>query len=191
VVRPLNELDNPWQTTGSRPIYDNPWIAVREDSVINPGGGRGIYGIVEFKGLAIGIIPVDEQRHTWLVGQYRYAIDKYSWELPMGGSPLANDPLDGARRELAEETGLSAGTWRHLMKVHTSNSVTNETGHVYLATDLQQGSAMPDETEKLAIRRLPLEQAFDMAADGSITDCITLAGLLRLQTDILCKRIEL
>ena len=187
----MSKQDNPWRTLGTSPVYDNPWISVREDDVINPGGGRGIYGVVEFKGLAIGIIPVDSQRYTWLVGQYRYAIDEYSWEIPMGGSPLDDDPLDGAKRELREETGLVARHWQHLMKVHTSNSVTNESGHVFLATGLSAGKATPDETEDLAIRRLPLDEAFEMAANGSITDCITLAALLRLQNDILMNRYDL
>ena len=187
----MSNCDNPWRTTGSRAIYDNPWIAVREDAIINPAGNPGIYGIVEFKGLAIGIIPIDEHRHTWLVGQYRYAIDEYSWEIPMGGSALKDDPLDGAKRELKEETGLEARHWQHLMKVHTSNSVTNETGHVFVATDLTQGEPQPDDTEQLVTRRLPLEEAFEMASNGSITDCVTLAGLLRLQNDILTERCNL
>lgn len=187
----MSNRDNPWRTTATRAIYDNPWIAVREDAIINPAGNPGIYGIVEFKGLAIGIIPIDEHGHTWLVGQYRYAINEYSWEIPMGGSPLQDDPLDGAKRELKEETGLVAQQWRHLMKVHTSNSVTNETGHVFVATDLTLGEPAPDDTEQLATRRLPLTEAFEMAGNGSITDCVTLAGLLRLQNDILTGRCDL
>jgi len=185
------DMKNPWQLKSSRPIYNNPWISVREDAVINPSGGDGIYGVVEFKNLAIGIIPIDSDNHTWLVGQYRYSTEQYSWEIPMGGSPLADDPLQGAIRELAEETGLIASEWQHLMKLHTSNSVCDETGHVYIATGLQQGEAAPDETEQLTLRRVPLETAFDMALGGEITDCITLAGLLRLRCGLLSGDINL
>lgn len=187
----MNSQRNPWQTRHSKVVYQNPWICVREDQVINPAGNNGLYGVVDFQALAIGIIPIDADGQTWLVGQYRYAIDEYSWEIPMGGSPLADDPLDGAKRELREETGLSAQNWQHLMKVHTSNSICNETGHIYIATDLTPGQSTPDDTEQLAIRQLPLTEAFELARNGSITDCITQAGLMRLQADILAGRIVL
>jgi len=172
--------NNPWQTISTKEIYDNPWITVRENKVINPSGGDGIYGVVHFKNLAIGIIPVDDEQHTWLVGQYRYALKEYSWEIPMGGSPHANGPLDGAKRELKEETGLTATNWQTLMKVHPSNSVTDEAGFVYLATGLTQGSTEHEETEDLIIKRLPLQQAITMAMTDEITDCISAAALLRL-----------
>lgn len=171
---------NPWQTKASEQVYDNQWITVREDKVINPSGGNGIYGVVHFKNLAIGIVPVDSERHTWLVGQYRYALEEYSWEIPMGGSPHADDPLDGARRELKEETGLTAGNWQTLMKVHPSNSVTDETGFIYLATDLTEGLTEHEDTEDLLIERVPVEQAISMTLNGEITDCMSVAALLRL-----------
>lgn len=171
---------NPWQTVSTEEIYSNPWIAVREDKVINPSGGAGIYGVVHFKNLAIGIIPIDKDRHTWLVGQYRYALEEYSWEIPMGGSPHTDTPLDGAKRELREETGLTAANWQQLMKLHPSNSVTDESGYIYLATDLTQGEMQHEETEDLIIKRLPLQQAIDMVVNNEITDCISIAALLRL-----------
>jgi len=175
------DTSNPWKTLATKDIYDNQWISVREDTVLNPAGGDGIYGVVHFKNLAIGILPVDAQHNTWLVGQYRYALEEYSWEIPMGGSPLSDDPIDGARRELKEETGLTAGTWHNLMKVHPSNSVSDECGYIYLATDLTAGETEHEETEAIAIRTLPLEEAFKMCLNNEITDCMSVAALLRLQ----------
>jgi len=130
--------------------------------------------------LAIGILPVDNEQHTWLVGQYRYALEEYSWEIPMGGSPHADGPLEGARRELKEETGLTAANWQTLMKVHPSNSVTDETGYIYLATDLTEGQMEHEDTEELLIKRVPVEQAVRMAMTDEITDCMSVAALLRL-----------
>jgi 8-oxo-dGTP pyrophosphatase MutT (NUDIX family) len=180
----MSKYDNPWKTVNSKPIYDNPWISVCENDVINPSGGDGIYGVVHFKNLAIGVIPVDQEKHTWLVGQFRYALNEYSWEIPMGGSPLDDDPLDGARRELREETGLTAGSWQTLMKVHPSNSVTDEVGIIYLATQLQQGETEHEDTEELIIKRVPLEHAIDMTISNEITDCMSVAALLRLHTGL-------
>lgn len=171
---------NPWKTVSSSDKYDNPWINVREDAVITPGGSHGIYGVVHFKSTAVGIIPVDRDQHTWLVGQYRYPLNEYSWEIPMGGADLNNSPLDGAMRELREETGLTAAHWHQLMKVHPSNSVSDEVGYIYVATDLSQGIWEPEETEQLIVKRLPLKDAVQMVLDNQITDCISVAGLLRL-----------
>lgn len=171
---------NPWTTLNSKTIYDNPWINVREDAVINPGGSSGIYGVVHFKSIAVGIIPVDEEKHTWLVGQYRYALDEYSWEIPMGGANHADGPLNGAIRELREETGLTAARWHTLMKVHPSNSVSDEVGYVFVATDLTQGCWQPEETEQLIVKRVPLDKAVQMTMNNEITDCISVAGILRL-----------
>ncbi len=171
---------NPWNTLTTEEVYDNPWITVRENKVINPSGGDGIYGVVHFKNLAIGIIPVDQHQHTWLVGQYRYALEEYSWEIPMGGSPHADNPLDGAKRELKEETGLTASAWQTLMKVHPSNSVTDESGYIYLATELTEGEAEHEETEDIMIKRIPLQQAINMAMTDEITDCISVSALLKL-----------
>ncbi len=180
-TKKLPITNNPWRPQSSKLIYDNPWLSLHEDEVINPGGGLSHYGKIRFKNLAIGIIPLDEHNNTWLVGQYRYVPDCYSWEIPMGGGPLVIDPLESARRELKEETGLSAKNWQQLMKLHTSNSVTDERGLVYVARDLTQGETEFEETEELLIQKMPLSEAVKHVLSGEITDAISVAGLLRLQ----------
>lgn len=177
----LPTTSNPWRTQSSKLIYDNPWLSLHEDKVINPGGGVSQYGKLNFKNLAIGIIPLDENNNTWLVGQYRYVPDCYSWEIPMGGGSLAIPALESAKRELKEETGLIANDWQQLMKLHTSNSVTDERGLVYVARDLTQGEAEFEETEELLIQKMPLHEAVERVLSGEITDAISIAGLLKLK----------
>lgn len=169
-----------WKKLDSTVVFDNPWMTVREDHVINPGGGENQYGYVHFKNVAVAVIPLDEDMHTWLVGQTRYTLGKYSWEVPMGGAPIADDPLESARRELREETGLSANRWSEIMRLHPSNSITDESAVVYVAQELTQGNASPEETENLELRRLPLSDALDMVLHGEITDAISCAALMRV-----------
>ena len=176
-----DETHNPWQTLASEIKYQNPWISVREDQVLNPGGGRGIYGVVTMKNKALGIVPVDADGNTWLVGQYRYPLREYSWEIPMGGGPVELDILASAQRELREETGLTAARWTRIARLHTSNSVTDEEGFVFLAEDLTMGEIEPEETEDLHLWKLPLAQAVQMALDDRITDAISVAGLLKAE----------
>lgn len=170
--------ENPWQTLRKKPIYQNPWIIVEEHDVITPSGKEGIYGKVSFRNKALGIIPIDNEGNTWLVGQYRYTLNTYSWEIPMGGGPIEMDILDSAKRELKEETGIIAAQWRKIMRIHTSNSVTNEEGYVFLAQDLTFGETEFEDTEQIVIKKLPFNEAIGMVMDGSITDCISVAGLL-------------
>ncbi|MCW8886718.1 MAG: NUDIX hydrolase [Motiliproteus sp.] len=180
--------DNPWTTLNSRLVYENPWIELQEDQVINPNGGRGIYGLVKFRNRAIGIIPVDDEGYTWLVGQYRYALDNYSWEIPMGGHPVDQDPQQGALRELAEETGLRAKSLEEIARVELSNSITDEIGIVYLAQQLTQGETDFDETEDLQLKRLPLSEAIQWALDGRIRDALSVIGLLKLSQQQVANR---
>ena len=169
-----------WKRLGSRIVFENDWMEVREDHVINPGGGENQYGHVHFKNRAVAIVPLDAEGNTWLVGQERYTLDAWSWEVPMGGAPLAEEPLAAARRELKEETGLSARRWTEIMRLHPSNSITDEVGYVYLAEDLSEGETAFEETEALEVRKLSLEAAVQMARDGEITDAISVAALFRI-----------
>lgn len=171
---------NPWKTKSQKLIYQNPWISLEEHEVVNPSGKDGIYGIVSFKNKALAIIPIDQQGNTWLVGQYRYSLKAYSWEIPMGGGPVNQDILVSAVRELREETGLSAKKWTNIMRIHTSNSVTDEEGFVFLAEELEEGETDFDETEVLQIKKLPLKEAIEMVMKGEITDAISVAGLLKV-----------
>lgn len=170
-----------WKRLTSTTVYDNPWITVYDEQVINPAGGENRYGRVSFKNRAVAILPLAENGDTWLVGQQRYTLGAYSWELPMGGAPLHEDPLAAAKRELREETGLRATRWSEIMQLHLSNSITDEVGIVYLAEDLAEGPTAFDETEVLDVRRLPLQDAVRMAESGEITDALSIAALLRLR----------
>jgi len=173
-----------WIRLASRVIFDNPWITVREDHVINPGGGENQYGHVQFKNQAIAIVPIDDEGHTWIVGQDRYTLGEYSWEVPMGGSPLGEDPVESARRELREETGLTAGRMQELMRVHVSNSITDEVGYLFLAKDLTPGEMNLEETENITARRLPFEEALAMTLSGEMTDALSCLALLRVDRSL-------
>lgn len=176
---------NPWQITSEKDIYDNRWINVKEYQVINPSGNPGIYGKVHFKNRAIGVIPIDADRNTYLVGQYRFVLNEYSWELPEGGGLFNEDPLDAAKRELLEETGLKAENWTEIQQMHLSNSVSDEVSYIYLATGLAQFEAEPEDTEQLQVRKLPFEEVYQMVSDGRITDSITVAAVLRVKLMLL------
>lgn len=180
VIFAAMEENGNWKTLSTREVYDNPWIAIHEDEVINPGGGKGIYGKVLFKNKAIGIVPLDHEGNTWLVGQYRYTLKEYSWEIPMGGGPLGISPLESAKRELKEETGLTAEKWENIMRIHTSNSVTDEEGFIFMAQELTQGETAFEESEDITIKKVPFSEAIEMVMDGKITDCMSIAGLLKV-----------
>jgi len=181
-------MNNPWTILDSRQVYDNPWIGVTEYTVINPNGGKGMYGKVHFKHRALGIVAMDEHGNIYLVGQYRFTLDMYSWEIPEGGGPLGEDPLAAAQRELEEETGLTASHWEKLFDFHLSNSISDECGQVYLATGLLQGIPSPEDTERLTVRKVPLEEAYRMVESGEITDSMSVAAIYRITLRILESR---
>jgi 8-oxo-dGTP pyrophosphatase MutT (NUDIX family) len=169
-----------WKKLDSRVVYDNPWITVREDRVLNPGGGEHPYGHVHFKNKAVAVVPLDENGDTWLVGQDRYTLGEFSWEVPMGGSSKGERPLDTAKRELKEETGLTAGKWTQVLRLHLSNSITDEEGFVFVAEEVTEGDPQFEESEQLEIRRLPLVEAVEMVNRGEITDAVSVAAILKV-----------
>jgi 8-oxo-dGTP pyrophosphatase MutT (NUDIX family) len=173
--------NNPWSIEAERKLYDNPWISLTEYDVINPSGNKGIYGKVHFKNTAVGIVAIDEKLNIYLVGQYRFPINEYSWEIPEGGAPVGTDPLEGGKRELLEETGLRAADWEPLMQMHLSNSVSDELAIVYLATGLTQHQAEPEETEQLLIKKVPVTEAYQMVEEGIIKDSMSVAAIIKIK----------
>ena len=173
--------NNPWKTLSTREVYSNPWIRVREDQVINPSGNPGIYGVVEYKNRAVGVIPIDDEGFTWLVGQYRYTHDIYEWEIPEGGCPEGESLIECAKRELLEETGIIARDYEMIFDgIQLSNSVSNEKAWIFVARGLSFVNATPEETEKIEVKKVPLAQAIEMALNGDIRDAMSVAGLLKL-----------
>ena len=170
---------NNWKKINSKIAYENPWIEVQHHNVINPSGGEGIYGQVNFKNIAIGIVPIDENNDTWLVGQFRFPLEEYSWEIPEGGCPFSEEPLKAGKRELLEETGITAEKWTMISKIHTSNSVCNEVGFIFMAENLKFSESEPEETEDLQIKKVSLKEALKMVMENKITDSISIAGILK------------
>ncbi len=182
----LKPHGKPWGVSSQTQIYDNPWIGVTEYQAVAPTGRPALYGKVAFKNRAIGIVPLHADGTVTLVGQHRFPHANYSWEIPEGGAPLDEDPLDGAKRELAEEVGLEAADWRLILTLELSNSITDEICHGFLALDLSPTATAPDETEDLAIARVPFAEALDAAVAGHMPDSLTVALLLRVH-HMACK----
>ncbi len=172
--------ENPWTRLTRHVAYENPWITVWHDDVLRPDGQAGIYGVVHYHNRAVGIVALDEQDRVLIVGQYRYTLDLYSWELPEGGAAPGEQPLAAAQRELREETGCSAASWTELLRAHLSNSVSDEEAIIYLARGLTDGPPAPEGTELLQVRRLPLPEALAMVQRGQITDAMSVMGLQRV-----------
>lgn len=169
----------PWKTLSSATTYESPWIKVTHHDVINPGGQPGQYGIVHFKNLAIGILPLDDEYNTWIVGQYRYPLREYSWEIPEGGGDPNLPPLDSAKRELLEEAGIKAEKWSLIQEMHLSNSATDEVAYLYIAQNLTFHDPEPEEDEELEIRKLPFDELYEMVTKGEITDSLSVAAVLK------------
>jgi 8-oxo-dGTP pyrophosphatase MutT (NUDIX family) len=175
----LEKNKKSWTTLTSQEKYDNKWINVTEFQVINPSGKPGIYGKVHYKNKAIGIVPLDTKMNTWLVGQHRYTLNEWSWEIPEGGGPVGTEVLTSAKRELKEETGLSANLWTLVTRTHLSNSVSDEEGLIFLAEDLSEGEQQPEETEAdMKVWKIPFSEALEMVGEGKITDGLSIMGIL-------------
>lgn len=173
----MEQESNPWKTISEEVRYENDWIRVEHHEVLKPSGQPGIYGKVHFKNTAIAVLPIDQEGNTYLVGQYRYTIQDYSWELPEGGC-LHELPLEAAKRELVEETGLIAEKWTFLGEHYLSNSVTDEKSVMFLAQDLHVSQANPEDTEVLKIKKIPIQAAIQMALHGEIKDVLSVTTLL-------------
>lgn len=171
----------PWKRGAARPAYDNPWISVTEYDAVAPTGNPALYGLVSYKNYAVAILPLFADGTTILVGQHRFPLGDYSWEIPEGGGPLGEDPLASAQRELAEETGLQASDWREVLQAQLSNSVSDERAIGYIATGLSPapGAHHADETEDLQRVRVPFREALDAAVAGDLKDVLTVAMLLK------------
>ncbi len=174
---------NPWLRLSRRVAYTNPWITVNHDEVVRPDGERGIYGVVHFRNVGVGVVPLDDEDRVLLVGQYRYTLDRYSWEIPEGGAPLDEAPLDAAKRELLEETGYKADSWRLLFEADVSNSITDEGAALFVATNLRPGQAEPEGTERLQIRWVPFPETMAMIERGEIRDLMSVGALLKLAAE--------
>jgi 8-oxo-dGTP pyrophosphatase MutT (NUDIX family) len=177
----MDTTKNPWTIHSRESRYDNNWISVWHHEGLNPAGGAGIYGVVHFKNMAIGVVALDEDMNIYLVGQYRFPLQRFTWEIPEGGGPLGTDPLDSAKRELLEETGLVAANWEIITRIDLSNSVSDEEGVVFLATGLEQRMAEPEETEQLLIKKVPFEEAYRMVNDFEITDSLSVAAIQKVK----------
>lgn len=174
-------ITNPWTRKSTREVYRNPWFSVREDEVVRPDGHPGIYGVISTR-IATGVVALTEEHEVYLVGQYRYPLDVFSWEIPEGGSEEAETALETIQRELREETGVTAANWTQLGgELHLSNCISSEIGYVYLAEGLQLGEPEPDGTEVLEVKRVPFDEAVDMVDEGAITDVISIVAILRAE----------
>ena len=172
---------NTWKTLNSELVYESAWITVNKHQAINPAGNPAIYSVVNFKNLAIGILPLSEDGFTWLVGQWRYPLNAYSWEIPEGGGPLGEEPIETAKRELKEETGIIAEQFKEIMQLHLSNSATDEHAFVFLATNLSFGEAEPEESEDLQVKKIHINDAYQMVLNGEITDAISVAAIFKVK----------
>jgi len=178
-----------WERHTCDVVFQNPWISVESSRVTAPTGNPAQYGVVRFMNRAIAVFALHDDGTVPLVGQQRFAVDAYSWEIPEGGGPHGIEPLESIQRELLEETGLKASRWTELQRIHLSNSVSDELGIIYLARGLQQFEAQPEETEQLTVRKLPFEEVYQMVINSQITDSLTVAAVLRVKLLILENRL--
>ncbi|MFN5920883.1 MAG: NUDIX domain-containing protein [Bacteroidota bacterium] len=175
----MHNTNNPWQTRQKQLVYESPWITVEHHDVLNPAGNAGTYSLVHFKRLAIGILPLDDENNTWIVGQYRYPMQCYTWEIPEGGGERSVDPLETAKRELLEECGIVASEWKLIQQLQLSNSATDEVAYLYIARGLTFTEAQPEETEQLTVCKIHFDELYARVCNGEITDSLTVAAVLK------------
>jgi 8-oxo-dGTP pyrophosphatase MutT (NUDIX family) len=175
----------PWTTLNEELRYETPWISVSHHDILDPSGRQGIYGVVHFKNLAIGVVVLDNDLNTWIVGQYRYPVQAYSWEIPEGGGDRSIPPQESAERELREEAGIVAGKWTEILRMDLSNSASDEHAMLYVAQDLTFFEPEPDHNEELALRKLPFEELYGMVVRGEVIDSLTVAAVLRVKLMLL------
>ena len=178
---PPSLTENPWKTHSSEEVYQSPWIKLTKHDVTNPGGLPGTYSVVHFKNLAIGVLVLDEEKNTWLVGQYRYPINQYTWEIPEGGGIIGVNPLDSAKRELLEEAGITAKKWTNIQEMHLSNSASDEYCYLFLAQDLTYGKSEPEPDELLQLVKIPFDEVYEMVLDGRMTDSLSVTAVLKVK----------
>lgn len=171
----------PWTTLSEQVVYSSPWIVVNKHDIIDPSGAPGTYSVVHFRSLAVGVVALDDEMNTWIVGQYRYPTESYSWEIPEGGSPREVPPLEGAKRELLEEAGITAARWSEIMRMDLSNSASDEHAVLYVARGLTFQPPQPDHNEELALRKLPFEELYGMVVRGEVLDSLTVAAVQRVK----------
>ena len=175
----IDETKNPWTLLEKKLVYESPWISVSHHDVLNPAGNPGTYSVVHFKNLAIGVLPLDENFNTWIVGQYRYPHEEFTWEIPEGGGKLGIDTLNSAKRELEEECGIIARKFTFIQKMQLSNSATDEVAYIYVAQDISFTKSSPDENEELHIKKVHFDELYEMVLSGKVTDSLTATAVLK------------
>jgi 8-oxo-dGTP pyrophosphatase MutT (NUDIX family) len=169
----VSERNGPWRVHGARLVYENPWLRIIDHKITHPDGSPGQYGVVRYKNKSVGVLPIDDEGRVRLIGQHRFPFDHYSWELPEGGCPPTEEPLQAARRELEEEADLKAASWLPLVEAELSNSISDEVAICYLAFDLSEGKADPEPSEVLKLRTVTFRELLDEVLSGQIRDSLT------------------
>ncbi len=175
----IDENKNPWILLSKKEVYESPWISVSHHHILNPKGFPGTYSVVHFKNLAIGVLPLDENFNTWIVGQFRYPFNLFTWEIPEGGGSLDIDPLESAKRELEEECGIIANKFTFIQHMQLSNSATDEVAYLYIAQGLSFTNTQHGDDEELHVKKIPFNELYEMVLNGKVTDSLTVAAVLK------------
>jgi 8-oxo-dGTP pyrophosphatase MutT (NUDIX family) len=174
------EDGNPWVVTAQKRGFENDWFVIDEHEAINPAGKPARYDVIRPRRLAVGVVPLEADGSVHLIGQWRFPLKRYSWEIPEGGAEFGEDAESGVRRELAEEAGVSAGRLVKILEMDLSNSLTDESCVLFLATDLSPAAGEPDDVEVLRRRTAPFGEVLARIQDGRIRDSLTVAAMLRV-----------